>query len=152
MFKKKVAVAALVVLGIFGSSGVFANNQNVGIGLGSTLLKGQKGKLMEIIAVTLNYGVCYNGLFAITFGTLGYKENVEIGMGAADSYIAENMDALAIDIAKGDGEYLDTLAQIMKVSDKDAFKSKVQENFDAIYGSQNVTSREVSESIKNIAG
>lgn len=152
MFKKMTAVLALVVAGSIGSAGLFADTSNTGIGLGSILLKGQKGKLFEILAVTTNQALCYNQLFAITFGTLGYKEGVTIGMNAADTYIAENMDALAIDIAKGDGEYLDTLAQIMRVSDKEAFKTNAQANFDKIYGSQDVTSREVSAAIKQIAG
>ncbi len=150
MFKKQIA-AAVLIIGLVGSSSVFAGTQNVGIGLGSVLLKGQKGKVMEVLAVTLNM-VSANSLFAITFGTLGYKEGVEIGMTASDTFIAENMDALAGDIAKGEGEYIDTLAFLMKVSDTEAFKSMVQDNFDAIYTSPDVTSVEVSDRIKTLLG
>jgi len=150
MFKKQIA-AAVLIIGLVGSSSVFAGTQNVGIGLGSVLLKGQKGKVMEVLAVTLNM-VSANSLFAITFGTLGYKEGVEIGMTASDTFIAENMDALASDIAKGEGEYIDTLAFLMHVSDTEAFKSMVQDNFDSIYTSPDVTSVEVSARIKTLLG
>jgi hypothetical protein len=150
MFKKQIA-AAVLIIGLVGSSSVFAGTQNVGVGLGSVLLKGQKGKVMEVLAVTLNM-VSANSLFAITFGTLGYKEGVEIGMTASDTFIAENMDALASDIAKGEGEYIDTLAFLMHVSDTEAFKSMVQDNFDSIYTSPDVTSVEVSARIKTLLG
>ena len=131
----------------FAFNNVYADN--IGPGLGRVALQGKSGKVWEFIGTTLN-GICGNGTFAITSGTLGYKEGATIGYNAADLYIAENMDDLANDIAKGDGEYLDTLAQIMKVQDKSAFKDKLHKNFDKIYTSKDITSKEVSDNIKNL--
>jgi hypothetical protein len=143
---KKKILAAVMALGLVASSGIFADN--VGPGLGRVLLKGQKGKVMEILAITLN-GLAGNGIFAITFGTLGYKDGAAIGMAASDAFIAENFDAVANDIARGDGEYIDTLSSILKVSDKVSFKNTLQKNFDSIYSSPDVTSGEVSAKIKS---
>ncbi len=149
MLKTKIAALAVAVCLVGSSAGVFADN--VGPGLGRVLLKGKSGKLMELVGMTLN-GICGNGMFAITFGTLGYQDKAVIGMASADSFIAENMDALASDIAKGNGEYLDTLAMLMNVSDTASFKNAVQANFDNIYTSADVTSAEVSARIKAIVG
>jgi len=126
---------------------VFANN--VGVGLGTTVLKGQKGKVMELAATCLN-GISGNGTFAITTGTLGYKEGAVIGLNLVDEYVAQNMDSLANDIAKGSGEYLDTLAHLMKVENKDAFKQNLYKNFNKIYTSKNVTSKEIVANINKI--
>ena len=60
------------------------------------------------------------------------------------------MENLATDIAKGEGEYVDTLAHLMKVDNKAAFRAKLQKNFDKIYTSKDIKSKEVSANIKNI--
>lgn len=143
--KKLVVVFALCFT--FIASNLFANN--AGVGIGTVLLKGKQGKVMELIATCLN-GLCGNGTFAITTGTLGYKEGAVIGVNIVDVYVAENMDSLANDIAKGDGEYLDTLAHLMKVENKDAFKEKLHNNFNSIYTSEDVTSKEIVANINKI--
>jgi len=147
--KKTVLIVALALMSLCFVGEVFANN--VGVGLGTVLLEGKTGKLWEVLAVTTN-ATFYTSTFAITSGTSGYKEGAKIGMKAVDAYIAENMDALAVDIAKGEGEYLETLAHIMKIENKEAFKNLMHRNFDKIYASENVTSTEVTETIKNLVG
>ena len=143
----KKSVLALVMCFTFVATSVFANN--VGVGLGTMVLKGKSGKLMEFVATCLN-GICGNGTFALTTGTLGYKEGAVIGVNIVDVYVAENMDSLANDIAKGDGEYLDTLAHLMKVENKDAFKDKLHKNFNKIYTSKDVTSKEIVANINQV--
>jgi hypothetical protein len=148
MVKRKIA-AIVAALSLVASAGVFADN--IGPGLGRVLLKGKQGKVMELLGMTLN-GISGNGMFAITFGTLGYQEGAEIGMAATNTFIAENLDALATDIAKGDGEYLDTLSTMLNVSDPVAFKSTVQKNFDEIFYAPDVTAQEVSAKIYSFVG
>jgi len=148
MSMRKKVVLALSVFGLAIASQSFANN--VGVGFGTVILQGKEGKVFEVLAVTLN-GVSGSSTFAITMGTMGYKEGEKIGLAAADLYIAENMEALAADISRGDGEYLDTLSHILKVSDSAAFKNAVSANFDMIYTSEDVTSTEVSAAIKRLA-
>lgn len=143
---KKVLVAFFAATLMFSASNLFADN--IGAGLGRLVLKGQKGKAMEIIGVTLN--AIGTQTFAITSGTSGYKEGAVIGVNYVDVYIAENMDNLATDIAKGDGEYLDTLATMMKVENRDLFKAKLSKNFNTIFTSKEVTSQEVVANIRNI--
>lgn len=145
---KKILAAVFVLSLTLMSTDVFAGS-NTGVGFGSVILKGKSGKLMEIIATSIN-GICCNGGFAITFGTLNYQQGGVIGVNLVDVYVAENMDSLANDIAKGDGEYLDTLAHLMKVDNKDTFKDTLHKNFNKIYTSKDITSKDVVANIRQI--
>lgn len=141
---KKVLVASVMFFALAGSQ-VFADN--IGPGLGRVLLKGKSGKVMELAGTCLN-GTSGNGTFAISTGTLGYKEGAVIAVNLVDEYVAQNMDSLANDIAKGNGEYLETLAHLMKVENKVAFKENLHKNFNKIYTSSDVSSKEVTANIK----
>lgn len=142
-------VAVLLTVMLIGS--VFAFADNIGPGLGRIALKGKTGKGWEILGITLN-GLGGNGLFAISFGTSGYEKNTKIGKAETATFIAENMDALAADIAKGDGEYLNTLAAMLAVADPAAFKADTQANFDEIFASPDVSAEEVTEKIYALVG
>ena len=142
-------VAVLLTVMLIGS--VFAFADNIGPGLGRIALKGKTGKGWEILGITLN-GLGGNGLFAISFGTSGYEKNAKIGKAETATFIAENMDALAADIAKGDGEYLNTLAAMLAAADPAAFKADTQANFDEIFASPDVSAEEVTEKIYALVG
>lgn len=144
---KKILVAFLSIGVLFTASQAFADN--IGPGLGRVLLEGKSGKGMELLGTCLN-GTSGNGTFAITSGTLGYKDGALIGVNIVDVYVAQNMDNLAIDIAKGEGEYVDTLAHLMEVEDKAAFISKLNQNFNSIFTSEAITSEQVAENIRRV--
>jgi len=144
--KKILSLVAVFGL-VFASAEAFAGN--AGCGLGSVLLKGKKGKVMELLATCLN-GTCGNQTFAITSGTSGYEEGAVIGMTDVEVFVAKNMDSLATDIARGNGEYVDTLASMYKVQDVDGFKTKLKNNFDKIYTNTGVTSKEVVANINDV--
>jgi len=145
MKKLVVSVAAVFLL----ASSLFASD-NVGPGLGRVALKGSRGKGMELVGTFLN-SICGNGTFAITSGTSGYTEGAVIGMNEeVRTFIAQNMDNLATDMAKGDGEYLDTLATLMKVENKAEFNSKMKVNFSNIYTSYGVSADQVAENIYKV--
>ena len=146
MNKKVLAATAALVIGA--SAGVFADN--IGPGLGRVLLKGKSGKLWEFVGTTLN-GLCGNGAFALTTGTLGYEEGATIALVDTKDFVADNMDGLAQDIAMGEGEYLDVLADMLSVSDKVAFKNTLKDNFSNIYTSSDVTAEEVAARIHSFA-
>ena len=146
MNKKVLAATAALVIGA--SAGVFADN--IGPGLGRVLLKGKSGKLWEFVGTTLN-GLCGNVAFALTTGTLGYEEGATIALVDTKDFVADNMDGLAQDIAMGEGEYLDVLADMLSVSDKVAFKNTLKENFNNIYTSSDVSAAEVAAKIHSYA-
>ena len=60
-------------------------------------------------------------------------------------FIDGNMDNLARDIAKGQGETLNTLSEVWGIKDEDkaSFNTMAKQNFAAVFSSENVTSNEV---------
>ena len=106
---------------------------STGCGLGSTVWKGQSGMLPQLMAVTTN-GTSANQTFGITSGTSGCDPNGRItgGTGKILAFLEKNMDSFAIDVAKGEGETLNTLAQISN-KDVNEIKKIVQDNFDYLF-------------------
>ncbi len=145
--KKILSLVAVFGL-VFASAEAFATS-NIGCGIGAVLLKGKKGKFMELAGTCLN-STFYSQSFAITSGTSGYEEGAVIGMTDVEVFVAKNMDSLATDIARGNGEYVDTLASMYKVQDVDGFKTKLKNNFDRIYTNTGVTSKEVVANINDV--
>jgi len=146
---KKIFAIAAAALFIMSASAVFAAG-NVGPGLGRLALAGKSGPGWELLGTFLN-GICGNGTFAITTGTLGYQEGARIGMNEdVKVFVAQNMDSLATDIAKGEGEYIDALAALMQ-EDKAEFNSKMKANFRNIYTSYGLSAEEVAENILKVA-
>lgn len=142
MLRKKIAV--LVAAGMLAfSSSAFATN--VGPGLGYILIGDKTGAGWDLLASFLN-GIYWNQYFAITFGTSGYDKGL-VSMTKTNQFVADNMDALAADIAKGEGEYIDTLSSMLNVSDAVAFKAALQNNFDEIFTSADVSAEEVTNKI-----
>jgi len=134
---------------VFSGASWAVDQKNTGCGLGSIVFEGQNGLVSQTSAATTN-GTFGNQTFGITSGTSNceqyktftYNEKV-------NTFVAENMDNLAQDIARGQGEYLNTLAVLMEIPDtqKGAFHSHLQAHFSDIYTSDKVTHSEV---VKNI--
>ncbi len=149
MKKLAYVVCALFVTVVLCSASWAVDRKNVGCGLGTMAFQNQNGLLSQTAAATTN-GTFGNQTFGITSGTLDcehyktftYNEKV-------DTFVAENMDNLARDIARGQGEYLSTLALLMDVpaTQKAAFSSHLQTHFTDIYPSDKVTHSQV---VKNI--
>lgn len=100
-----------------------------GCGLGSILF-GPKPGGIQIVAATTN-GTSYNQTFGITFGTLNC-EFTEAGVQAA-VYLENNREVMAKEAARGEGETLVGLANILKCSNQEAFNKNVQSNFEKIF-------------------
>lgn len=100
-----------------------------GCGLGSLVFGNEEGG-MQIIAATLN-GTFASQTFGITTGT----SNCGAGLFAkaeVDSFIKSNEVALENDIARGEGETLSTLNNMLGC--KADFGATLQNNYKAIYG------------------
>jgi hypothetical protein len=148
---KKILVSATAAL-LVSTSAFAAGNTNTGCGLGSMLIKDQSSLLMQLVASSLN-GTSGNQTFGITLGTLGCEKPAKIASNLKlEKFVGENMDNIAMDIANGQGESLNTLATLMNVKDAAAFSAKLQNNFEAIYTADNVSSANVIDNIITIAG
>ena len=139
---KKLALAAVLAVG---STAAFAD-RDAGCGIGSQVWAGQSGKVAKILAATTN-GIFANQLFGITFGTLGCS-----GTGTVTAQVVtftnENAETLARDMAVGEGESLNVLAELLRIKSEDKAHSK--QNFASIYSADNQTSLEVLASLQNV--
>lgn len=130
---KKIALGCVLALG---SAAAFADS-DAGCGIGSQVWAGQSGKAPKILAATTN-GLFLNQLFGITFGTLGCN-----GTGTVTAKVVtftnENAENLARDMAVGQGENLNILAELLEIKsqDKARFFAVSKANFKDIYASDN---------------
>ena len=130
---KKIALGCALALG---SAAAFADS-DAGCGIGSQVWAGQSGKAPKILAATTN-GLFLNQLFGITFGTLGCN-----GTGTVTAKVVtftnENAENLARDMAVGQGENLNILAELLQIKsqDKARFFAVSKANFKDIYASDN---------------
>lgn len=126
---KKIAVAAVLVMG----SSVAMADPDVGCGVGSTIWEGQSGKIAKILAGTTN-GIFTNQFLGITFGTLGCGGNGKVTAQVV-TFTNENAEVLARDMAVGQGESLNVLAELMNIqsTDKARFFEVTKANFSQIY-------------------
>ncbi len=147
---KKFFIATLAVTTL-SVSAYAERNLNTGCGLGSMIIDNQNTVAKQVFAATLN-SLSGNQTFGITTGTVGCEKPVLLVSNEVETFVADNMDNLATDIAAGEGETLDTLATLLNVTDKASFESKLKANFDKIYTSEDVTSAKVIDAIVTIAG
>jgi hypothetical protein len=140
---------ALTVSTLVLSSSLFAGHNMAGCGLGSQVFK-ENDQVSQILAGTTN-GTSGNQTFGISSGTSGCTPDG--AMASAEKlniFTGENLDKLALDIAKGEGETLDTFIELSGVQNKAEFVFKLQSNFSKIFTSENVTAGEVLANIQNI--
>ncbi len=122
-----------------------------GCGLGSLLFEGNTGVGAHSIAMTTN-GFLFNNTFGMSSGTLGCDSSQPIRYKGERVYISANMTKLAEDMARGHGETLAGLAELMGIAqaDKQAFYAATQQNFDRIYSSEVVTSDQVMDALVGV--
>lgn len=148
--KNRIEILVGAVLAI--SSSV-AMADNVGsCGWGSKLFDGQSGMAAQVMAVTTN-GTLGNQTFGITSGTSGCTQDGTVSSSWKTAmFIDGNKNALARDTASGQGETLDTLAQLIGVeaSDRQAFTSLTQKNFARIFPSSDVTAAEIRDLLREV--
>jgi len=120
-------------------------------GLGSKWFGEKSGLTMHSLAATTNG---YTGTFGVTTGTSGCEQfqGIVFDSKRVEKFVASNMDNLAKDIAKGQGEYLNTLADIMEVknNDRGVLFSTLQKNFDKIYTTDDITANAVVGNIQTV--
>ena len=141
--RKALAGAVMAVLVVVMVSPVFAAgsaHQNTGCGLGTMLWESNADNsvLSQTMPATTNAST-YTQLFGITSGTSECQKPANFAKNdRLNEFVVANMDNLAMDIAKGRGETLDTFAELLQVpAEKRAeFYQKLQSNFAKIFTSE----------------
>jgi hypothetical protein len=114
-----------------------------GCGLGNLVFH----KDNQVLAATTN-GTSYSQLFGITTGT----SNCEEGNGVAklDSFIESNRVALSDDMARGQGDTLAGLGQILNCSDVDSLSSVLKDNYSSVFTDDSVSTNEIGRHVKSV--
>lgn len=119
-----------------------------GCGLGSIIFGEQTGPI-QIVAATTN-GIWSHQTFAITSGTSNCKEDGSDSR-SASLFITANREALEKDVARGNGETVSTLSDLMRCQDPKSFGNKLQSNYGKIFPSQKTSTENVVESIATLS-
>ena len=141
---KKFAIAALL---LSGSTFAMADN-DIGCGVGTEIWKGQSGLIPRVLGATTN-GTFGNQTFGITFGTLGCKRADNLVRSEVVEFVDHNAETLARDIAVGEGESLNVLAELMQIetADKNHFFQVAKANWSKLYADQNQNTLQVVASL-----
>ncbi len=145
---KKLLIGALLI-----ASPMAVNAKDygaAGCGVGSIIFEGQSGLGPHVLAATTN-GFYGTQTFAMSSGTLGCSVDDPI-QSHASLYIDSNLNNVAADIARGDGEALMALAELfdVKAADRATFAAVLKDNFSVIFTSESVTSTDVMSSLKMV--
>ncbi|MFD2179821.1 DUF3015 family protein [Veronia pacifica] len=148
----KKILAAAVMAATLPLSHVAMADSDIGCGLGTMIFDGKSGKAFKILGATTN-GTSGNQTFGITFGTLGCDGTSTITSAEKLSlFIDGNMDNLARDMSRGEGETLANLSEVWGIEDQDkaAFNELAQANFKTIFSSENVNSQDVFANLNTL--
>lgn len=140
----------LLVSALFAASSAIADDTGPGCGWGTKIFEGQTGVAPHIFAATTN-GTSYNQMFGISSGSIGCDpENVIES--AVTTYLDHNMDTVAQDMARGEGEALVSLAQVIGIPAKHQalFYETTQENFEVIFKDHTTTRADVVKALHSV--
>lgn len=140
-----------IALCLMSYGAVFAAG-NTGCGIGTMIFEGKDGLISQVLAVTTN-GIFGNQTFGITSGTLNCAKAASFASNEQlDRFVGDNMDALAMDISRGAGDYLLTLAVLLDVptEQRPEFYALLQSNFSAIYPDAGVTHTDVLNNLEAV--
>lgn len=146
----KKILASISVVAFISSSAMAAGNSNTGCGLGSMIIPDQNTVATQVLAATTN-GTSGNQTFGITSGSLNCTKPMKLVMhDKAQKFVADNMDSIAVEVAAGQGESLDTLLSLINVEDKAVAAATLKANFANIYTSADITSAQVIDNIVTV--
>ena len=147
---KKIVICALA-FGLLASTEALAQSRpnNVGCGLGAMVWEGSEGLFPQVFAATTN-GTFGTQTFGISSETSGCAPNGKVSLNQKTvMFIGPNMNRLAQDMSRGEGETLASLADVMQIEpgDRAAFFATTQKNFDRIMPTEDVTAEEMADGL-----
>lgn len=115
-----------------------------GCGLGSLIFEPNSG-FTQIFAATTN-GTFGSQTFGISSGTSNCTDTSG-GSGSAKAFVETNRTALAKDIARGQGETIESLSRLGGCADSRAVGASLQRNFDKVFPSATMSDSDVGNSV-----
>lgn len=140
----------MAFVSLFAGSAFAAGYGDAGCGLGSQVMGPEKGA-KQVLAATTN-GTSANQTFGITSGTSNCQEGgIFKSAKQVPAYIEMNKIALAKDAARGEGETLAGLSNLMGC-DNAALGHAVKANYNDIFVQTNMDPSLIESAIKSHAG
>jgi hypothetical protein len=142
-------VAAVAAIGVYAGAAIADND--VGCGVGTQVWEGQKGLLPKLGASCTN-GLTFQSI-SITFGLLNCNGRDTVTADAElRKFAAANIDRLARETARGEGETLEAFASLLGVteSDRPLFGRWAQSHFDELYPHSRTTSGEMLDAMHRL--
>ena len=146
----KKVFAGLILISASSVANAGAAGGDGGCGWGNALFKDQSGTATHVLAGITN-AITGNNTFGMTTGTNGCTTTGTLGYGG-QSVVSSIMDEFSEDVARGEGDALDTVSVVYGVDakDRDIFAKVMHENFTTLFPSEDVTADEVMASIEEI--
>ncbi len=146
----KKIIAGLVLVSASSVANAGAAGGDGGCGWGNALFKGSSGMPSHVMAGITNV-TTGNNTFGMTTGTNGCSTTGTLGYGG-ESVVTSIMDEFSEDVARGEGEAMDTVAVVygVDIQDRDTFAKVMHENFTTLFPSEDVTAEEMMASIEDV--
>lgn len=131
-----------------------ANASFAACGFGTAIWEGSDGTGAKILAFTTNFWT-FKGI-STTFEISGCGEAdklfKKISSAELRYYASQNLDHLAVDISRGQGEHLDAIAHLIQIrsEDRDDFQALAQNNFEILFPHDHVTAGEMLEQLRQL--
>ena len=121
-----------------------------GCGWGQALFEGQSGTATHVLAGITN-AITGNNTFGMTTGTNGCTTNGTLSYGG-QNVVSSIMNEFSEDVARGEGDALDTVAIVygVEANDRDTFAKVMHQNFTTLFPSEDVTAEEMMASIEDL--
>ncbi len=139
--KSIIALMALVA-----TSSVFAADSSSGCGMGYEVAP--KQSLVSSSTRSL-VNSTFSSTVAMTLGTSGCAKHSIVKNDAKGIHFAEaNMNVLALEMARGNGEFVAGFASVYGCSDASLFGSMVQSNYESVLPASNTSGVELYNNVK----
>lgn len=145
MNMKKFVMAACCVLALGSATAAYAGEKSGGCGIGKEIMAGKTGLGPNLVAAILNNILIPNTFFMST-GILGCDTTKSVkNEQQGETFVASNMDTLAVEMAQGNGDHLAALASILGVADQDksAFFSLAKDQYEPLFSATGATPSDV---------
>ena len=146
----KKIIAGLVLISASSVANAGAAGGDGGCGWGNALFKGQSGTATHVLAGITN-AFLWNNTFSMTTGTNGCSTSGTLSY-RGEAMVSSIMDEFSEDVARGDGDAMDTVAVVYGVEKQDraTFAKVMHENFTVLFPSEDVTAEEMMASIEKV--
>jgi hypothetical protein len=134
------------LLALVATTSVFAADSSSGCGMGYEVAPKQS---LVSSSTRLIVNATFSNTIAMTLGTSGCAKHSIVKNDAKGIHFAEaNMNQLAVEMARGNGEFVTSFASVYGCNNSEAFGSMVQSNYESVLPSSNTTGVELYNNVK----